>query len=746
MEKNKQHKTILELQRENKKLKQRLELYKSQLDERIDARSKELQESEARYRMVIEEAADGIAIINAKGIIMELNKGLASLVQKSLASIEGNHVSTLFPPEELEAKPLRHDMVNKGIGVINVRNLLRENGTSLLVETSTNKLHDGRIIMFFRNLDIRKEFMEAKELSNDLVNNIRVGIYIYQLVNKNDEHDLVLIRANPASEKATGLPANELIGKSITQIFPNLESRGVVDKYIDTCKKKSSLDLGEFAYQDDRLKKAYYDVKAFSLPGDKLGVSFEEVTARKINEEKLREAEKRYRYLFINSQIGLFRTKVDGSGFVEVNDTFARIFGYKNRADFFKANMQVWNIYTNEEDRKKMLKTLLKTGEIRNFEVQFKKKDNTPVWVRYSGKLDVENEWLDGVLEDITTEKQAADKLKRSEQKFRNIYNSSSDAMVIFHPRTLDILDANQAFLERVGINLEKARELKILDILVKDYIPEIQQRLTKIVQGHDLPALEIEVHVKNLETLPVEISSKVIEYDHQKVILSIARDISERKLLEQKLADTLIETEENERMRLAQDLHDEIGPLMSTLNMYVSALTTLKTNEKRDEFIQNIQQLVQETNTRIREVSNTLSPHVLNQFGLCAAINSVIEQVSEFVQIHFETSLDNARFSSKVELAYYRIIRELINNTMKHANARNIHIRLSYNAPLLILVFEDDGIGFDFEKETSDLEKGMGLYNIMNRARSIKAKYNFENMKGKGMHFQLFTHANQTK
>ena len=220
------------------------------------------------------------------------------------------------------------------------------------------------------------------------------------------------------------------------------------------------------------------------------------------------------------------------------------------------------------------------------------------------------------------------------------------------------------------------------------------------------------------------------------KKIFNLQKRIDElRKQSENRVLNAIIITEERERQRFAKDLHDGLGPLLSMMKMSVSALlkSDMKTNEK--EIITNIDTLVSESITAIRDVSNNLSPHILDNFGLISALQSFVAKVTKnnSVQISIFSNKTDVRLEYNKEVVLYRIILELISNTIKHSGAHNIGISIIFNETGILVEYKDDGKGFNFEKEMQ-LHSGMGLSNISSRINSIHGEIEFQSVQNNGL------------
>lgn len=176
----------------------------------------------------------------------------------------------------------------------------------------------------------------------------------------------------------------------------------------------------------------------------------------------------------------------------------------------------------------------------------------------------------------------------------------------------------------------------------------------------------------------------------------------------------SIIESQEAERKRIAMDIHDEIGALLNTSRFNVTQLGLTAKNPENQKLFEDIFNLYGKISNNLRRISHDLRPVVLEKFGLVAALESLEEQLEATgLGLQIESSL-NSKFQEKLELALYRIFQELISNTLKHAKAAHIKIRLDELPDRFQLFYEDDGIGFSTEK----VKSGLGLYSIESRLR----------------------------
>ena len=216
---------------------------------------------------------------------------------------------------------------------------------------------------------------------------------------------------------------------------------------------------------------------------------------------------------------------------------------------------------------------------------------------------------------------------------------------------------------------------------------------------------------------LVISISMSIgVMYAH-KLFKYIARLNRQRQLLNKRILTAVLRTEEKSRSRFAKDLHDGLGPLLSSARMSLSALQRESLPADQQEIIGNTTYVIDEAIRSLREISNNLSPHVLNDFGLARGVQNFIDKSAAMhdVKIRFTTNLRSERYDTDIEVILYRVICELINNSLKE----------------LTLDYTDNGRGFNPQ---AMMDCGMGLSNIASRINSLGGTFDIASAKGKGM------------
>lgn len=206
-----------------------------------------------------------------------------------------------------------------------------------------------------------------------------------------------------------------------------------------------------------------------------------------------------------------------------------------------------------------------------------------------------------------------------------------------------------------------------------------------------------------------------------------------QRNHLSKQLLSAVVRTEERSRSQFAKELHDGMGPLLSSAKMSLSAISTENMNKEQQEILASSRHMIDEAIRSVREISNNMSPQVLEDFGLSRGVHNFISRLQSFydVEIEFRSGIHDERFDHNVEVVLYRVICELINNSLKHSGCKNIDISLLHKGLYIELCYHDNGCGFD---TTTAMSKGMGLSNITSRISSLNGDLQIESGIGKGL------------
>ncbi len=220
-------------------------------------------------------------------------------------------------------------------------------------------------------------------------------------------------------------------------------------------------------------------------------------------------------------------------------------------------------------------------------------------------------------------------------------------------------------------------------------------------------------------------------------VRLEIAVDITEWKAAEEELARLkIIHALEDERMRLARDLHDELGMTLTAIKLDLQVLNN-KLPEKEVDLKNRLLTSIERVNSsldKIREKSASLRPPALDDLGLVAAINNLVEALSKCssMQAVFKVHEDQVRFPRDIEITLYRCTQEALSNVMRHASALNVTVELTWDTWVIQLIIKDDGVGFEFN-HPEIYQKSLGLQGIRERVSLLGGAFEVNSSQGVG-------------
>jgi two-component system, NarL family, sensor kinase len=218
----------------------------------------------------------------------------------------------------------------------------------------------------------------------------------------------------------------------------------------------------------------------------------------------------------------------------------------------------------------------------------------------------------------------------------------------------------------------------------------------------------------------------------HQRKVIRYQQKLQEMEVEQQQIIlNATIKLQEEERQRIAADLHDDAGPLLATARLYLNENLVNQDKATQLQSIFQARQILDDTIQLVRNISHSLMPPTLKNFGLESAVNDLFQKISGSGSINASSRFHaySERLKTDKELILFRVIQELINNILKHSNASFIHITQNTQADKFYLRIHHDGRGIvqaDFEKLTKS-NIGLGLKNISSRLKVVKGNINFE-------------------
>lgn len=201
---------------------------------------------------------------------------------------------------------------------------------------------------------------------------------------------------------------------------------------------------------------------------------------------------------------------------------------------------------------------------------------------------------------------------------------------------------------------------------------------------------------------------------------------------LERENSRAQVEMLEKDRSRIAADLHDDLAPMLVAVKTRVNSFDLV--NENDHEHLTKTNQIIDDIAKRMRSISFDLMPSTLQEKGLKTAVREFVYFIGSGYELKIRLSMDEEKFelSEQKTIHAYRIIQEIIHNTLKHAQATELSITMKKEKDCLVLMTKDNGVGFDYLPKLKE-GKGLGLKSLQNRIHLLQAEWEIDSIPGKG-------------
>ena len=393
--------------------------------------------------------------------------------------------------------------------------------------------------------------------------------------------DTTILMVNREYCKMSLYEEEDVVGKSWTTQIPQEDLERLKEynrkRLIDP---KSVPNHYEFMFyrKDGKIRHALMSVAIMPI-SQKIICSFADITDRKQAEEALRVAEETYRNIFLNSQIGLFRTDLQTGLILDANDTVAHFIGYPGRASLLAEPFNMAERYVDAHVRDEMISLARAQGEIHNFEARFRRNDGSIIWIRFSAKIVREKGWMEGVSEDITSRKHAEELLREANTYLENLINYANAPIIVWNPQFC-ITRFNHAFESLTGRSeaevIGQSLEILFPSALVEDSMALIRKTLTG--ERWDIIEIKIQHRDESVRTVLWN-SATLFAPDGKTPIATIAQgqDITERKHAE----EALVESEKRFR---ELSIIDELTSLYNSRHFYFQLKIELERSNRHKQ------------------------------------------------------------------------------------------------------------------------------------------------------------------
>ena len=471
---------------------------------------------------------------------------------------------------------------------------------------------------------------------------------------------------------------------------------------------------------------------------------------RKEAEISLLSSESKYHAIFDNVQDVFYQTDLAGT-VLEVSPSIKHFTEF-NRAEII--GNSVSDLYNYPADREMLISKLKADGELRDYELILKTKTGKLKYTSINARLifdaDGTPNHIDGSIRDLTERKLAEEKVLRSEQLYRNLFEKANEGLILL---TMDgkIAEVNQSFAKMHGYTVEEMKSIDIrdLDVFSKDTFNVRAQEMERIFAG-EVVRFEVEHYHKDGHKFFMNNTASLITIENQQYFLAFHQDITERKQAEDELKESkeqlsnfaanLQLVREEERVNLAREIHDGLAQLSVALKMDMGLFKKRisKTTEaiNQEEVIAEMEQLmcqVDNANKSARGIINGLRPEQLELLGFveAAEVHLISFEKTHQIKCSFKNKVLNLNIQPDQAIALFRILQESLNNILKHAMANTITVQLSIIACKLVMEISDNGIGFDVNIKCRP--DSYGLIGMKERIKLLGGNLDISSKMGEG-------------
>src|SRR5690606_32862699 len=352
----------------------------------------------------------------------------------------------------------------------------------------------------------------------------------------------------------------------------------------------------------------------------------------------------------------------------------------------------------------------------------------------FSKKLNLSDnlDTLDSIMSGINMLGEELEETTIKRDFFNSAFHSITDSLVVID-NAGTIIDFNESFVILLELPKEEINGEHLTKFLK---VNSLAKTIEKVNQ--DLKVIDFESEVTNSHGKKIFVECHVSVIDNNKCqSLVKIHDLTYKLQQEASRIATIIKTQEEERNRVASDLHDSIGQQISALKFYFDSIQKQKDEKMRNALLKKTEALIDNVADEIRNICFQLMPRSVEKFGIAQSIKQLADLIHFSTGIKFDLKLDesNIKLENNIAMSVYRVIQEFVNNSIKHAKCKNILIDLQFKGKELLLKMNDDGIGFE---NNASLKRGNGLDNINLRIKYLHGDIDFKSEKNKGVHLSI--------
>jgi PAS domain S-box-containing protein len=710
---------------------------------------KALLESEEKYRLLIEQASEGVFVFTKEWDCLDMNSTACEMVGYTREELLTMKVTDLVDPHDLEGTPPRLAQLVTGNIVSAVRRMKRKDGSFFYAESVAQVMPDGRIVSFLRDTTERKQseiiLKESEAKYSSLVDTVDGIVW------EADAQTFRFSFVSKQAERLLGYPVEQWINEaSFWKDNIHEEDR---DTAVNLCIKSTKANQPhELEYRmiaaDGRviwLRDIVSVIAENGHPAKLRGIMID-ITKQKKVELELREAETKFRALVEKSLVGVYIILDDK--FVYVNPTIETISGY-TKEELVGSDL---SILIKDEKEMKTIKKHIKSrlsGEKDSvrYEINGMKKDGSFTHIEVFGSRTIYQgkTAIIGTLLDITERKKWEISLRESEERYKLLFDHSPLPMLVMDMQNYQFLDVNDAAVEHYGYSRNEFIGMSAIEIRPSEEVSDFYRRIRK--QNPGLISMGLSRHCRKDGTImDMDIFVHEFYHNNKRSRLVLALDVTEKLKAEKELLHTtkqlreltayLDEVREEERTTISREIHDELGQQLTILKMDIAWIAKKIYTLNDDSLVKrsgNALKMLDDTIKTVRRIAHELRPALVEDLGLIAALEL---QSGEFenrsgVKINFRSNKKQEDLPLPVARALYRIYGEALTNIGRYAKATIVLSSLLFKKDTISLTINDNGQGFDIK--TIGNKKTLGLLGMKERTMLLGGRFEINSIPGKG-------------
>ena len=356
-------------------------------------------------------------------------------------------------------------------------------------------------------------------------------------------------------------------------------------------------------------------------------------------------------------------------------------------------------------------------------------------------------EELEGLRCRIVELEVAENSLKEAEEQYRTLVERANDAIIIIQDEKT--VYRNPTYENLLGYSVKETRDRSFLDFVFPEDREAVRQHYYKRLQGEQVPdEYEVRLMTRSGEPVTMEVKPCIIEHKGASATMVVMRNVTERRRMEhalERMRSRLLNLLESERSKISRVLHDTIGQNISILDFNLATIEEMLEEPSRERIsalIENMRGVIQETGDKLRDISGGLHPRLVQELGLVAGVNHLIDRLCNITGLEVKSSIEivEGEIDERVSVNLYWIVQEAFTNIVKHSNCNSVSFDIALKDGRLGMMITDDGQGFsltDVSRREID-QRGMGLFIMEERARAIGGRMQIYSEPNQGTELQV--------